>query len=959
MAMTSASVPLDAEQIAQARPPAPAPAPAPAVLRFAFRRAGPPAAPPSAPGRAPASILRLTPARPHAPNPAPIAAAQASTATARPLSFGRPAAAVATSATPAIALGAAPEPGPGPAAAPTAAPEAAPAPSPAAAPAQAAFGFGFKAAAAGAEAPPLPLGFGGVNKPAPDETHVGIVKSIAIYGDWAMGYMDTQERESLKITGAAVAHLKEGLEYALTGRMKVHPSHGLQLDVVSFEPHIKPDVPSMARFIAANFTNIGKKLAEKYITQVKDAGGDEGLEALRLKLVNEPWTVTFESVSNRKTTFGDKNAPAEDAEGGRPLGDSPEIPYIERMLATKFGALRELKAASLKLLAMTLFAQAKKLDDKDRPITEVAAALLAKDPYSPMRTIPGYGFQSADAIGKALNIPRDAAVRLTALASYLVTEECDSAGHVYVGEPQLRNRLAKTEPMISLETLIEYATDSGDLRIEEDERGHRRIYPAKLYEAEVRLAEDLHAMLVSGKPLLQKRTYDQFRAKALEVSQRLLGYELDEDQMKSLYGIATSESRLHVVTAGPGCGKTAIMEVFSAMMSHKDWAFAAPTGKASKVLSARVERNGYSASTMHSLLKGSPEGGFAVNRNDRLACQILVVDEGTMPTLALFEAATGALPDDAHLIILGDPGVDGFAGQLPSIGAGRVLSDVLRLPGVDHHHLTATKRNSGAILETVNQIRQYSLDCKDGEGVTFSHGLPSAESYFETVAGKYIERVQANGIENVVLLMSRRNGSAEEPSWCTDYANARLRDLINPHAIKIPGTASLHVNDRIVIRDNMTLGQDEEGMDVRVVNGDTGTITRFQPHSDPKHRGAQYLVIKLDDGRFIQFPGDATKDLQHSYAATVHMSQGSEYKDVMLVMTPGQASFMNANMFLTGASRAREGLWIYGEDADLRRIAATKLPARNTTLVERVAEKVAETLRNLEMAGADDDRPRG
>jgi exodeoxyribonuclease V alpha subunit len=954
MATTSASVPLDAEQAAPARPPAPAPA----VLRFApFRRAGlspapAPSPPPVAASPAPASpraqVFRFAPA-PSAPAagpvPAPVAAAPAASTTGRTLSFGRASAAPAPSA---------------PAAAAPALAFATPAPAPVAAPAQASFGFGFKAAGAGGGAEePLPLGFGGVNKPSPDETHVGIVKSVAIYGDWAVGSMDTQERESLKITGSAVAHLKEGLEYALTGRMKVHPSHGLQLDVVSFEPHIKPDVPSMARFIAANFTGIGKKLAEKFLTKVKEDGGDEGLEALRLKLVNEPWAVSFESVSSRKTTFGDKNAPPEDSDTPRALADSPEIPYIERMLATKFGALRELKAASLKLLAMNLFTQAKAQKDDDRPITEVATALLAKDPYSPMRTVPGYGFRSADAIGKVLNIPRDAAVRLTALASHLVTEECDSAGHVYVGEPQLRNRLAKTEPTISLETLIEYATESGDLRIEEDEQDNRRIYPAKLYDAEVRLAEDLHAMLVSGKPLLRKRTYEQFRAKALEVSQRLLGYELDEDQMKALYGIATSESRLHVVTAGPGCGKTAIMEVFSAMMSHKDWAFAAPTGKAAKVLSARVEGNGYNASTLHSLLKGSPEGGFMVNRNDPLSCQVLVVDEGTMPTLALFEAATAALPEDSHLIILGDPGVDGLAGQLPSIGAGRVLSDILRLPGVDHHHLTATKRNSGDILETVNQIRHYRLDCKDGDGVTFSHGLPPAESHFETVAAKYVERVQANGIENVMLLMSRRNGSADGPSWCTDYANGRLRDLLNPQAIKIPGTASLHVNDRIVIRDNMTLGKDEEGKDIRVVNGDTGTITRFQPHSDPKHRGAQYLVIKLDDGRFIQFPGDATKDLQHSYAATVHMSQGSEYKDVMLVMTPGQASFMNANMFLTGASRAREGLWIYGEDSDLRKIAATKLPDRNTTLVERVAEKVAETLRNLETAGADNDRPKG
>lgn len=868
----------------------------------------------------------------------------------------------------------------GPASSPVASPARAPAPSLAPEPApppqpanvdpthpRTGLGFGFAPSSAEAAAPaqggfgfgPISLEALPVRKAAQDETFVGVVERVSIYGDWAVGSMNTEERQSLKITGSAVAHLKEGQEYTLTGRIKHHASHGPQLDVVTFEPLIRPDVPSMVKFIATHFEGVGKRTAEKFLAQVKADGGEAGLEALRLKLVHEPWAVTFESATTRKTSFGERSpspAAAGD-EGAAPAADAPEIPYVERMLATRFGAVRELRTATLKLLALHLFGKAKATGDTTRPVTEIAAALLAQDPYAPMRTVPGYGWRCADQLGKALNIPKDAPQRLSALADYLVTEECNSSGHVYLRERQLRSRLAKTEPWLDMETLLDHAVASGDLRVDDDAAGARRIYPAKLYDTEKRLAEDLHNMIADGKPLLTRRTFEQFNAKAIEVSRRLLGYELDEAQIRALYGIATSPSRLHVVTAGPGCGKTAIMEVFSAMMSHKVFEFTAPTGKAAKVLSARVERNGYSASTMHSTLKGSPEGGFAMNRNEQLDCEVLVVDESTMPTVELFEAATAAMRPGAHLILLGDPGVDGLAGQLPSIGAGRVLSDILNIPGVDHHHLTATKRNSGGILEAVNEVRNYSLACEDREGVTFSHTLPSASVYFQEVAAKYLELVAKKGIENVVLLMSRRaSADPEEPTWCTDFANPRLREMLNPHALRIPGT-TLHVNDRIVIRENMTLGEQEDGREVRVVNGDTGTITRFQPHTDEKRKGAQYVMIKLDDGRFIQFPGESTKDLQLGYAGTVHFSQGSEYKDVLLVMTPGQPSFVNANMFLTGMSRAREGLWIYGDDAELRKIAATRLPERNTTLVERVADLAHENARPAETTCI--DAPRG
>ncbi|TAL65787.1 MAG: hypothetical protein EPN79_11445 [Burkholderiaceae bacterium] len=783
-----------------------------------------------------------------------------------------------------------------------------------------------------------------------DVTHVGVIERVSIYSDWAVGSMNTQERESLKITGTAVAHLKEGCEYVLTGRMKTHREYGEQLEVISFEPHIRPDEASILKFIVSNFTNVGKKTAERFVAQTKESGGQEGLEALRLKLISQPWEVTFESVSTRSTSFAPTGGAQPDPDGyTNPAATSepPELPYVQRMLATKFGALRDLKASVLKLLATSLFAKVRAAGKSDVPVTDAAAALLAQDPYSPMRTIPGYGFRSADAIGTAMNIPRDAPVRLSALASFLVNDECESSGHVYLSEAQLRISLSRAEPTLELQALLKYGEESGDLILVEGKPGGRRIYPAALHATEQRLAHDLHDMLTDGKPLLVRRTFAQFKAKAIEVSKKLLGYELDEDQIKALHGIATSESRLHVISAGPGCGKTAIMEVFSAMMRSKKFEFTAPTGMASKVLTSRVQRQGYHASTMHSLLKGSPDGGFNVNREAPLSCDILVVDEGTMPTLQLFEAATAALPPRAHMIILGDPGVGPLAGQLPSIGPGRVMSDLLRLPGVDHHHLTAVKRNSGGILEVVNEIRAGALNCEDRDGVTFSNTLPDATTYFPTVAARYMDLIAKKGIENVVLLISRRAGEQDVPSWCSDYANTRLRDLVNPGGPKIPGT-QLHIGDRIIIRDNMVLGKDKDGEDIRVVNGDKGTIAEYHPFGDPKKKGAQALTLILDDERTIMFPGDSVNELQLSYATTVHMSQGSEYKDVMLVMTPGRPSFMNQNMFLTGASRPREHLWVYGNDADLKRIAATPLPARNTSLVEFTTEMLQETLRQIE-----------
>jgi exodeoxyribonuclease V alpha subunit len=184
--------------------------------------------------------------------------------------------------------------------------------------------------------------------------------------------------------------------------------------------------------------------------------------------------------------------------------------------------------------------------------------------------------------------------------------------------------------------------------------------------------------------------------------------------------------------------------------------------------------------------------------------------------------------------------------------------------------------------------------------------------------------------------MSRRQGDVDTPGYNTTYANALLRAVCNPHAPKVPGTA-LHVGDRIIIRDNMTIEQpadpkrpDAPVLSVDVVNGDTGTIKGFDlDEKDQRNGAARWLRLTLDDGRAIKFPGSAANALAHAYALTVHAGQGSEYPEV------------NRNMLFTGLSRARENLRIFGEDKVLMRIAATPLPPRNSALVERVLAELA------------------
>jgi len=366
------------------------------------------------------------------------------------------------------------------------------------------------------------------------------------------------------------------------------------------------------------------------------------------------------------------------------------------------------------------------------------------------------------------------------------------------------------------------------------------------------------------------------------------------------------------------------MEVMVQVATRHNILFGAPTGKAAKVLDGRVGRFGCSARTIHSLLEPSPEGGFSFARNEDnpLPTRVLVLDEASMIDLPLFHAVLQALPEDAHLILLGDPN------QLPSIGPGQVLDDVLALPG-DHHRLSVTHRNKGAILNLVASIREgrFPGDIVDSSVILAGDpGLPGDGC--EPVIGRYLDSIREVGIENVGFLIPRRKGKADEAGWNTTYMNARLQEIINPQGIRLPGS-TLRAGDRIIVRRNLLIESEtcdgEPSMEY-LVNGDTGTLKAFR--LNPSSHKVETLYLVHDGGREVELPGEYLEVIGLAYATTVYAAQGSEYRHVILLVNRGAPGFMNRKILYTAVSRARERLVVYGAPEVLSQVARQHAPPR-------------------------------
>jgi exodeoxyribonuclease V alpha subunit len=762
---------------------------------------------------------------------------------------------------------------------------------------------------------------------------IGTLSSLSIYGQrWGRGFLTLTPQQAqalgvfkdgmffqgISVTGATLLGLNEGTEYRMRGVIKDHPTYGRSLDVEAATIELECNPDALAKYLRLNIRGVGEVSAKKI---VKHYAQRDSLDELRDILLNNPHALDIGAALNQKKP---KMAALKNS------ADQTVEVFIHRDLAVRLGG-NGVMDSTLRKIGVWLAARIDQPESADA-VTR-AWALFQSDPYRPMLDVSGYGFAQADLIGGRFGIDRHAPGRIAALAMSAINQGCEMYGHVFLNWGEFVDMIGKVDPAVDPDAAINAAITRGwPVLVESDTR---RVYTSKLHGAQNRLAGLLKKMLGrSIMPLYEKEDVGA----AIRAAERKMPtpngvfFRLDDSQRAALSGILTSRKQVHTLTAGPGCGKTALMELLVEILGRsRVGLFCAPTGKAAKVLSGRISKFNLRAQTIHTML-GVTEDGFNHKEDNPVFADFVVVDESSMNDVDLTGSLLAAIPPKCHVVFLGD------TNQLPSVGPGQVLADLLKLP-CDHHHLTSTHRNDGGILATVNEAARGVMSLMDYEDVKFSRGLPEASAdAIAPILLEYERAVARHGINAVALLCARRKGNVEQPGWNTTYLNKVLRERMNPLGQPIKGT-SLFTGDRVVVRKNMRLVQEEDKDGAppvieAVVNGDTGTVQ--EAHYGEKGHEPEYITIKFDDGRKVKFESAAIGVLGLAYAVTVHTSQGSEYAEVLFICTNGMPSFMHRGIVFTALSRAKKMLRIYGENGAIHSVVKRPIPQRNSALVEMI-----------------------
>jgi len=839
----------------------------------------------------------------------------------------------------------------------------------------------------------------------------GVVSEVRQYGEWGAALLTLPDRQQWRLTGESVALLKDGLSYRVSGTVKQHPQHGESFDVALATPVVEADEGALQRYLVKRFDGVGQKRARQYIAALVQAD-PRLLTELSQVLVHEPWALDVQAVLNARARvrFVAEQAElflqdGEDKEGeGEPENGADPAHLAKIQQAQHKAALESLARSFMLSFARgdQFFkeAQARALAEyfwgrfgPDPDLLNKSMASLKEDPYEPVLSVEGYGFATADALGKRMGIVPDDEKRLRVAGAWVVQQACLRRGHGFLSTKEFVTDLKRTMPGVSPQKVLNACAAKQTLVIEPQEG---RISTPKLWTAQQRVAMKVADRLRSSAPLTSK-SYDEvtrfLRTKAHRINERFANGGLDDAQIHAVAAIMTAPATLHVLTGGPGTGKTTIMECVAWMLRRrKSFLFAAPTGKAARVLSSRLSALNVNASTICSMLRGTDDAGYEINAEKPLEADVLVIDESTMVGIETADALLQAARPDTHIIFLGDPGtVDNQgapdkSGQLPSIAPGRFMHDLQAIPEVQKLHLTRVFRNAGGILDVVREVADGNIDIRDRETVKFE-SLPDPKDALETVIARYLELSRRDGAAHTALIMPRRAGSVSEPGWNVTWSNAILRDILNKNGIKMPGTI-YRLGDRVIIRQNLQVqvpsSKDLDGRattldagrmaqaagieepqsmmvyreddpeavkQVRLVNGDTGSILGWRMDADnPRMGQPRWVELLLDDGRRVWLPGDEIGVLDHAYALTVHAVQGSEYRNVLFCATDGGENFMNANMLLTALSRAKNWLQVWGDRSVLRRVAATKLPDRNSSVAQNTGIYLASSNRAISHA---------
>lgn len=533
--------------------------------------------------------------------------------------------------------------------------------------------------------------------------------------------------------------------------------------------------------------------------------------------------------------------------------------------------------------------------------------VINENPYKLIKNVKGIGFLKADEIALKNNLDKNSPYRIESAILYVLTQKAINFGHVYYPKEKLTNEVSK---LIGVETeLIEPVYINLLLSSEvviDNSFEESNIYLDYLYVSESCIASKLAKMALNDdfKILfdIEKEIKEAIKSLSIKLS------KIQIDAIKSCF-----EENISIITGGPGTGKTTIINTISKIYLDNGYniSLCAPTGRAAKRIE---ETTGIEAKTIHRMLGYIPSsyddiGHFEYNEDNPLDTDVIIIDEMSMVDVVLFEKLLRGMKDNTRLVIVGD--VD----QLPSVGAGNVLRDLINSKKIKYTKLVDIFRQSESsnIIVNAHKINNGQEPILNEKNSDFFFLKTETPAITRNVVVDLISKRLPNAYgydfsKDIQILTQSRKGI------CGVFElNRLLQDILNPKTETtdelLVGNKLFRVNDKVMqTKNNYNLSfVDSDGEEnFGVYNGDMGHIIFID-------KSSKKLTVEMDDNRVIDYTLEDLDNLELAYAITIHKSQGSEFKSVIIPMFDGYRLLQTRNLLYTAITRAKENIVLVGD----------------------------------------------
>lgn len=674
------------------------------------------------------------------------------------------------------------------------------------------------------------------------------------------------------------------------GKYIEHKSFGLQFDCESFVKIFPERTNDIVDYLSAGtLKGIGPKIAKDIV----EAFGEETLDII----YSEPEKlVEIKGISNNK---------------------AKEIGEEFRNKKALFNLIEYLKEYDLSMGNINKIYETFGLESIET---------IKENPYILIDILSNVSFKNIDKIALKQGISPNSENRVIAIIKYIMNLYLNN-GHTIVDKAEFMSFITKNIELgyEYLEDLLHRLEMSEYLVVDKE-----YIILKSIEHAESNIVETL--LNLKYEEIESIIAYDSL----LDDYEKNSKIVLTNDQKTAIKSV--NENNISIITGGPGTGKTTILKFIINIFekSGKKVEVAAPTGKAAKRIN---ELTGHSTSTIHRLLKIGKVDENSSNavyyEVEKVDADLFIIDEASMLDIYLFHYVMQALKPHIKLVIIGD--VD----QLPSVGPGKILSDLIESKTINTVYLKEIFRQaktSDIVLNAhkVNQGKQIEIKKDTEKSNKLKSDLEIIEAFdVELMFNKLIEILKNESFEaffedSIILTPTKKGISG------TFNLNKEIQSLFNKNKGKTYGKIEFKKNDRIMqIKNNYELiWKQGDFVGTGVFNGDSGKIVKI----DEKNKKIDVLY---DDGKYAEYLFSELDQLQHAYAITVHKSQGSEFKKVILMLPSAVPSLLTRNVLYTAMSRAKEHLTIIGSSNTLRRMINTnRINLRQTRLKEKLVEHI-------------------